>query len=234
MILQDILTKVKQYPSCGGCITCPICNNETCEPGEYEQRIVTYTPFVEHAKVTPDHCWICGWRESNGTEAYPDDSEFIEKCWELQVAPCKELELDHFQSVEWIDIKAFVKTSKTKDLKELQSDIVDEIKSRHADYLLCLAEKAKATKDERLIWNAEAMLHDQLGVKPSITNLGEKLASIGTFLRDVDRGTKVELDSSSIELLVDILRYYDFTHYVQQTTRYDGYDNGFFFRGPQP
>ena len=48
---------------------------------------------MEYVKTTPDHCLICGRIESNGTEAYPDDSEYLKKCWELQVAPCKELEM---------------------------------------------------------------------------------------------------------------------------------------------
>ena len=65
------------------CVICPVCKNASCEPGEY----------VEYDKVSPDRCWICGWQESNGTEAYPDNTDYVEKCWQLQVAPYKELEL---------------------------------------------------------------------------------------------------------------------------------------------
>lgn len=56
---------------------CPVCNNKTCELGEY----------VEYWKVTPDSCWVCGWQEGNGTEMYPDNYDFVNKCWELQVSP---------------------------------------------------------------------------------------------------------------------------------------------------
>jgi len=56
---------------------CPVCNNNSVEPGEW----------VEHMKVTPDRCDVCGWQESNYTPAYPPNFEFVNKCWELQVAP---------------------------------------------------------------------------------------------------------------------------------------------------
>ena len=89
MKLADILKKAYSCPYAGYMVICPVCNNRTCDPGEY----------VEHAKVMPDRCWVCGWQESNGTEMYPDDSDFLGKCWELQVAPYEELEMKDMGTV---------------------------------------------------------------------------------------------------------------------------------------
>ena len=81
--LQEYLSKAYSSPYSYAYITCPICNNKSCAPGEW----------VEHAKVSPDHCWICGWREGNGTVAYPCEDEYFNKCWELQIAPYGQLEM---------------------------------------------------------------------------------------------------------------------------------------------
>lgn len=81
MKLQDVLKQFLDDRFLFG--KCPICCNRTLEFGEY----------LEMYKVSPDECNICGYQESNGTERYPDTTDFIEACWELQVAPYKSLEM---------------------------------------------------------------------------------------------------------------------------------------------
>jgi len=83
MKLTELLSKAEASLYSDYLVTCPICNNKSCEPGEY----------VEYVKATPDHCYICGWVEGNGTEAYPGNDEYVEKCWQLQIAPYPDLEL---------------------------------------------------------------------------------------------------------------------------------------------
>jgi len=72
-------------------VICPVCGHKTCQVGEY----------VEHAKVSPDSCFICGWIEGNGTEAYPDNYEYVKKCWELQICPYKNME-DMYNANSWV------------------------------------------------------------------------------------------------------------------------------------
>ena len=50
--------------------------------------------MVEWMQVTPDQCYICGYRQGNGTEAYPDNYGFVLDCWDLQIPPYPELDLD--------------------------------------------------------------------------------------------------------------------------------------------
>lgn len=86
MRLTDVLDSIQTGICAREYVICPVCNNRSLLPGEY----------VEHAKVGPDRCDICGWAESNGTDAYPDLTDFVSKCWELQIAPWDILNLDNF------------------------------------------------------------------------------------------------------------------------------------------
>lgn len=81
MKLQDILLKTQNLTDV---TKCPVCKNKTCMVGEY----------VEHAKVGPDGCFVCGWSESNGTKEYPDNTDYVTKCWQLQIPPYEALNLD--------------------------------------------------------------------------------------------------------------------------------------------
>ena len=76
----DTLSFVSSY----SCSECPVCCNRSLDPGEQ----------IEHMKVTPDRCWICGYQEGNGTDQYPDNYDYVSKCWELQIPPYQELDLD--------------------------------------------------------------------------------------------------------------------------------------------
>lgn len=69
------------YPPSERILHCPGCGNNSLIEGEY----------LEWNKVTPDHCDLCGYMESNGTEAYPDTLDLVRKCWELQVPLYPEL-----------------------------------------------------------------------------------------------------------------------------------------------
>ena len=84
MRLQEILLKAKKSPGSIDFVNCPICSNTTCVPGEW----------LEHTPVSPDCCFVCGWQSSNGTEAYPDNSDYVEKCWQLQIAPYNDLDME--------------------------------------------------------------------------------------------------------------------------------------------
>lgn len=62
---------------------CPVCNNDTLEPGEIVD--VGFGPRCG-PKCSPDYCSTCGYTEQGPD---PDDLPFehFKKCWELQVDP---------------------------------------------------------------------------------------------------------------------------------------------------
>lgn len=77
-LLQQAKDANKDYPIGYVDTTCPICNNDTCQTGEYVDYGI---------KVTPDHCWVCGYSEGNGMAQYPDTTEYVLNCWRLQLCP---------------------------------------------------------------------------------------------------------------------------------------------------
>lgn len=91
MTLAEILKRTYSLPYADHDVECPVCGHKTCQVGD----------CVEHAKVMPDHCFVCGWTESNGTEMYPDNFEYVKKCWELQVCPYKHME-DMYNTNSWV------------------------------------------------------------------------------------------------------------------------------------
>jgi hypothetical protein len=82
--LQDLLNYASPYKM----PKCPVCCNNSLYEAEW----------VEHAKTGPDFCEICGWTESNGTEMYPDNSDYVEACWRLQIAPYEHCNLDRMSN----------------------------------------------------------------------------------------------------------------------------------------
>lgn len=79
-ILQNILYQDNKSKD-RGYYRCPVCCNRTCEIGE----------VIEWYQIEPDHCWLCGWVQGNGTSAYADNYDYVNKCWEIQVAPYSDM-----------------------------------------------------------------------------------------------------------------------------------------------
>lgn len=65
---------------------CPICEND-CDDGEY------IDVGIGMQRITPQHCWMCGWTESGATEKHDYMNgltiEQARHLWELQIWPWK-------------------------------------------------------------------------------------------------------------------------------------------------
>ena len=100
-------------------------------------------------------------------------------------------------------------------------DYFDEEKSKHDEYLHGLFEQAKKSKNEWILWNAEAMMHANLKVKPTTERLGYALANAYS---------NKTISSKNRELLDSICAEFDKADYIFRTTHYDEYENGHYFR----